>query len=90
MLHRLIYFSAAAGVIHYIWLAKADLRKPMEHAFMLARCCCTGWWRGCGRKLRAFGPAECRLEQTTQALVYVPDAETERDELAQFKTEGLR
>ena len=31
-LHRLIYFSAAAGVIHYIWLVKADLRKPLEYA----------------------------------------------------------
>jgi sulfoxide reductase heme-binding subunit YedZ len=35
MLHRLIYASAAAGVIHYIWLVKADLRKPLEYAFVL-------------------------------------------------------
>jgi len=35
MLHRLIYFSAAAGVIHYIWLVKADLRKPLEYASWL-------------------------------------------------------
>ncbi|HEX4782919.1 MAG TPA: protein-methionine-sulfoxide reductase heme-binding subunit MsrQ [Candidatus Sulfotelmatobacter sp.] len=35
-LHRLIYFSAAAGVIHYIWLVKADLRKPLEYASVLA------------------------------------------------------
>ena len=35
-LHRLIYFSAAAGVIHYIWLVKADLKKPLEYASMLA------------------------------------------------------
>lgn len=35
-LHRLIYFSAAAGVIHYIWLVKADLKKPLEYAFVLA------------------------------------------------------
>src|SRR5438270_11931947 len=34
-LHRLIYFSAAAGVIHYIWLVKADLKKPMEYASVL-------------------------------------------------------
>jgi methionine sulfoxide reductase heme-binding subunit len=33
--HRLIYFSAAAGVIHYIWLVKADLRKPLEYGFVL-------------------------------------------------------
>jgi len=34
-LHRLIYFSAIAGVIHYIWLVKADLRKPLQYAFIL-------------------------------------------------------
>ncbi|HTZ83243.1 MAG TPA: protein-methionine-sulfoxide reductase heme-binding subunit MsrQ [Candidatus Acidoferrales bacterium] len=34
-LHRLIYFSAAAGVVHYIWLVKADLRKPLEYAAVL-------------------------------------------------------
>jgi len=35
MLHRLIYFSASAGVIHYLWLVKADLKKPLEYAFVL-------------------------------------------------------
>jgi sulfoxide reductase heme-binding subunit YedZ len=35
-LHRLIYLSAAAGVIHYIWLVKADLRTPLRYAFWLA------------------------------------------------------
>jgi sulfoxide reductase heme-binding subunit YedZ len=34
-LHRLIYFSAAAGVIHYIWLVKADVKKPVEYACIL-------------------------------------------------------
>jgi sulfoxide reductase heme-binding subunit YedZ len=34
-LHRLIYFSAAVGVIHYIWLVKADHKKPLEYAFVL-------------------------------------------------------
>ena len=34
-LHRLIYASAAAGVIHYIWLVKADLRKPLRYATVL-------------------------------------------------------
>jgi sulfoxide reductase heme-binding subunit YedZ len=28
-LHRLIYGSAFLGVIHYVWLVKADLRKPI-------------------------------------------------------------
>lgn len=34
-LHRLIYCSAAAGVIHYIWLVKADKRKPLEYGAVL-------------------------------------------------------
>ena len=35
-LHRLIYFSAIAGVIHYLWLVKADTRKPLEYGAILA------------------------------------------------------
>jgi methionine sulfoxide reductase heme-binding subunit len=35
-LHRLIYFSAIAGVIHYWWLVKADLRLPLEYGVILA------------------------------------------------------
>jgi sulfoxide reductase heme-binding subunit YedZ len=35
-LHRLIYVTAIAAVIHYIWLVKADLRKPLQYAFVLA------------------------------------------------------
>ena len=34
-LHRLIYFSAAAGVIHFIWLVKADLRRPLTYGSIL-------------------------------------------------------
>jgi sulfoxide reductase heme-binding subunit YedZ len=36
LLHRLIYFSAAAGVIHFIWLVKADLRRPLTYGLILA------------------------------------------------------
>jgi sulfoxide reductase heme-binding subunit YedZ len=32
MLHRLIYFSAIAGVIHYYWLVKSDVRLPLMYA----------------------------------------------------------
>jgi sulfoxide reductase heme-binding subunit YedZ len=34
-LHRLIYVSAIAGVIHYLWLVKADRTKPLEYGFVL-------------------------------------------------------
>ena len=35
-LHRLIYISALAGVIHYMWLVKADLTKPLQYGAILA------------------------------------------------------
>jgi len=35
-LHRLIYFSAIAGVIHYLWLVKADIHKPLEYGAIVA------------------------------------------------------
>lgn len=35
-LHRLIYFSAVSGVIHFIWLVKADLRKPLTYGAIWA------------------------------------------------------
>jgi sulfoxide reductase heme-binding subunit YedZ len=34
-LHRLIYFSAIAGVIHYWWLVKADTSLPRLYALIL-------------------------------------------------------
>ena len=34
-LHRLIYLSAIAGVIHYLWLVKADIRKPVVDGMIL-------------------------------------------------------
>lgn len=35
-LHRLIYVAAAAGVIHYYWLVKSDVRLPLMYGAMLA------------------------------------------------------
>ena len=34
-LHRLIYFAAAGGVIHYFWLVKADRRTPFTFGLIL-------------------------------------------------------
>jgi sulfoxide reductase heme-binding subunit YedZ len=36
MLHRAIYLSAVCGVIHYYWLVKSDVRKPLFYAGMVA------------------------------------------------------
>ncbi len=35
-LHRLIYFATLAGVIHYYWLVKSDVREPLMYGGMLA------------------------------------------------------
>ena len=35
-LHRLIYFAAAGGVIHYWWLVKKDLTQPIIYAALLS------------------------------------------------------
>jgi sulfoxide reductase heme-binding subunit YedZ len=35
ILHRLIYASAVAGVIHYYWLVKSDVHIPLEYAAVI-------------------------------------------------------
>jgi sulfoxide reductase heme-binding subunit YedZ len=35
-LHRLIYLTAIAGVIHYYWLVKSDVRLPIFYGFLVA------------------------------------------------------
>lgn len=34
-LHRLAYLAATLGVIHFLWLVKADLREPLVYAVVL-------------------------------------------------------
>ncbi|WP_297573056.1 sulfite oxidase heme-binding subunit YedZ [uncultured Deefgea sp.] len=48
-LHRLVYVIAILGVVHYLWLVKADLTTPAIYAAVLA--VLLGWrvlryWRG--------------------------------------------
>jgi methionine sulfoxide reductase heme-binding subunit len=33
--HRLVYVSAVAGVVHYWWLVKADVRRPMIYGLIV-------------------------------------------------------
>ena len=35
-LHRLVYVAAIAGVVHFYWLVKADIRRPVQYAAVLA------------------------------------------------------
>jgi methionine sulfoxide reductase heme-binding subunit len=34
-LHRLVYVAAAAGVLHYLWLVKKDIRYPLLYGLVL-------------------------------------------------------
>ena len=34
-LHRLVYVAAIAAVIHFYWLVKADIRRPVQYGFGL-------------------------------------------------------
>ena len=35
-LHRLVYIAAIGGVIHFYWLVKADIRRPLQYGAVLA------------------------------------------------------
>ena len=35
MLHRLVYATAACGVVHYYWLVKSDIRKPLGYGIIV-------------------------------------------------------
>jgi methionine sulfoxide reductase heme-binding subunit len=35
-LHRLVYLSASLGVLHYWWLVKADVRRPIIYGVVVA------------------------------------------------------
>jgi len=36
LLHRAIYFAAVCGVIHFYWLVKSDIRKPVFYGVLVA------------------------------------------------------
>lgn len=36
VLHRLVYASAVAGVVHFLWLVKIDIGEPLIYAVLLA------------------------------------------------------
>ena len=35
LLHRFIYFGAAAGVVHYFWRMKLDVQSPIIYSLLL-------------------------------------------------------
>ncbi len=64
MLHRLIYVSAAAGVVHYYWLVKSDVRLPVRYGAILAflLVCRVAFWLQSRQKKPARTPAKKQQE----------------------------
>lgn len=58
-LHRLVYISAVGGVIHYLWLVKADTRSPLTYGAILATLLGVRLWYLVRRKI-----SERRKEDT--------------------------
>ena len=68
MVHRAIYLTAIAGVIHFLWLVKSDIHLPLEYAAVMA--VLLGWrvydhYSKAPRRVPAAIPA--RKGQTTVA-----------------------
>lgn len=62
-LHRLIYFSAMAGVVHFIWLVKADLRRPLTYGTILVILLAyrAAGWLGVWTKSRVVAAADVHV-----------------------------
>ena len=52
LLHRLVYTSAVAGVVHYLWLVKADVQLPLIYGSILAVLLGYRLWGICARHIR--------------------------------------
>jgi sulfoxide reductase heme-binding subunit YedZ len=52
-LHRLVYAIAIGGVIHYLWLVKADIQQPLLYGGILAVLLVYRCWDMYGRRLLA-------------------------------------
>ena len=67
MLHRAIYLSAVAGVIHYYWLVKSDVHLPLEYAAVVA--VLLGWrvYAWYSKPGRAVAASVTRKESSTAA-----------------------
>jgi sulfoxide reductase heme-binding subunit YedZ len=52
-LHRLVYAIAIGGVMHYLWLVKADIRQPLIYGGILGVLLAYRLWDMYGRRLLA-------------------------------------
>jgi sulfoxide reductase heme-binding subunit YedZ len=62
-LHRLVYVSAAAGVVHYWWLVKADVSRPQIYAVVVGLLLAFRAYRS---RVRAVAPARPQVRATAR------------------------
>jgi sulfoxide reductase heme-binding subunit YedZ len=53
-LHRLVYLTAVGGTIHYLWLVKADLQRPLTYGAIVAVLLGYRFWYYLVPKLKSF------------------------------------
>lgn len=63
LLHRLVYITAILGVIHYFWLVKSDITKPLQYAVLVGILLC--WRAGEWLYNRRYKPAPRPLRRET-------------------------
>jgi methionine sulfoxide reductase heme-binding subunit len=62
LLHRLVYVSAFGGVVHYLWLVKADIHRPLIYGGVLSVLLTFRFWS-------AFGESIVAQVATLQTLI---------------------
>lgn len=67
MLHRLVYASAAAGVVHYYWLVKSDVRQPLLYGSIIGLL--LAWRAGAALARRSARPAASNYRNASSSIV---------------------
>jgi methionine sulfoxide reductase heme-binding subunit len=60
-LHRLVYVTAIGGVVHYLWLVKADTQQPLIYGSILAALLAYRFWDSYGERLLPSARATRRI-----------------------------
>ncbi len=61
LLHRLVYFGATAGVVHYYWFEKSDIQRPVGYGALLAVLLLFRAWHAVRNRERGLKPAAADL-----------------------------
>jgi sulfoxide reductase heme-binding subunit YedZ len=65
-LHRLIYGIAVGGVVHYLWLVKADVQRPLIYGGLLALLLGYRVWAAHGRRAKSLHMPQRQVAVSTK------------------------